>query len=432
VPKENYISPIQEKQSFISRLSWMNGTFRRLLLDKLSLFDEGEIVIVDCNERLSFGKQGCDIPSATVTVKDRRFYRAVGLRGHTGAAESYMLGYWECDNLVNLTRLLLRNQHVLETIDSGLALLTQSLQRLGSIFWRNTLRRSRRNIAMHYDLSNDFYASFLDKTMAYSCGIFSSENSSLEQASLEKFDRICRKLALKPGDRVLEIGTGWGGFAIYAAKKYGCQVTTTTISERQYDYTFEAIRKAGLTDKITLLKKDYRELEGKFDKLASIEMIEAVGYELIPGFLAACDRLLEKDGLIAIQAITLSERYFESYRRGVDFIQQYIFPGACLISLGHVFSSLKKHTDLRLVNFEDITGHYVRTLKLWHEKFCSNRAKIRRLGFSESFIRMWEFYLSYCEGGFRERYIGDVQFLLAKPLFLEEPYLPQGAKGRGR
>jgi cyclopropane-fatty-acyl-phospholipid synthase len=281
--------------------------------------------------------------------------------------------------------------------------------------FRNTLAGSQANIAAHYDLGNDFYALFLDETMTYSCGIFEQEDSTLEEASLAKYDRICRKLALKPEDEVLEIGTGWGGFAIYAAGRYGCRVTTTTISRAQFDLARPRIAEAGLEDRVTLLLKDYRHLTGSYDKLVSIEMIEAVGFEYFDTFFSVCSERLKDDGLMCLQAITIADQVFDRYRRSHDFIRSHVFPGSCLISLGALSASLARATDLRLIHLEDLTPHYARTLKLWRERFFANLDQVRALGYPETFIRLWEFYLCYCEGGFAERYIGDVQMVLAKP-----------------
>jgi cyclopropane-fatty-acyl-phospholipid synthase len=250
--------------------------------------------------------------------------------------------------------------------------------------------------------------------MTYSSGIFLNPAATLEDASIEKLDRICRKLRLRETDRLLEIGTGWGSFALHAARHYGCHVTTTTLSDAQYAYALQAVEEAGLEKKITLLQKDYRALEGRYDKLASIEMIEAVGYEYIPEFFHVCNRLLKPEGLMALQAITLSDQAFDRYRRSVDYIRRYVFPGACLISLSHVLQCLKKETDMRLLHLEDLTPHYAETLRRWRERFLSRLADVRQLGFSDPFIRLWEFYLVYCEGGFREAHIGDVQMVLAR------------------
>ena len=279
---------------------------------------------------------------------------------------------------------------------------------------------SRKNIIAHYDLGNEFYSLFLDNTMTYSCGIFEQEQSTLEDASVAKYDRICKKLRLHPGDRVVEIGTGWGGFAVHAVQNYGVQVTTTTISNEQYEFAAKRFRDAGLDDQVSVLKKAYRDLRGTFDKLVSIEMIEAVGHHFYKTFFQTCSRLLKDDGMMALQAITIGDQIFNRHKRSVDFIKRYIFPGSCIPSITAISNALAKATDLRLVQLEDITPHYARTLREWRRRFFANIEKVRALGFSDTFIRMWEYYLCYCEGGFAERYIGDVQIVLAKPLWRQE------------
>ena len=274
---------------------------------------------------------------------------------------------------------------------------------------------SKNNIVAHYDLSNDFFKKWLDGSMTYSCAVFEPKDISLYDASIEKLDRICRKLELKPNDHVIEIGTGWGSFAIHAVKNYGCSVTTTTISEEQFGYVSQLIEKEKLSDKITLLKNDYRDLSGQFDKLVSIEMIEAVGYNYIQKFFQVCSNLLKPDGLMAFQGITYHEQGFENHLNSVDFIKKYIFPGSNLISVNHVLSTIKECTDLSMVHLEDITKHYAETLRLWREKYMSVLPSIKDMGFSDEFLRIWEYYFIYCEAGFRERFIGDVQIVMAKP-----------------
>jgi cyclopropane-fatty-acyl-phospholipid synthase len=280
---------------------------------------------------------------------------------------------------------------------------------------RNTRHGSRRNIAAHYDLGNDFYSLWLDPTMMYSCAWYGSEDTPLEEAAVAKLDRICRKLALSPDDRVMEIGTGWGGFAIHAARNYGCHVTTTTISREQHDYAKQAIRDAGLEDRITLLFRDYRDLEGRFDKLVSIEMIEAVGHEYQAQFFGKCCELLEPHGQMLLQAITIADQRFDSYKNSVDFIKRYIFPGGCLTSVTAMSNLMTRHTDMRAVHIEDIGPHYAATLRHWRERFFANIDRVRGLGYPDEFVRMWDFYLSSCESAFIERAIGDVQMLIMRP-----------------
>jgi len=302
----------------------------------------------------------------------------------------------------------------MKKLDSGWAKLIKPVNNYIHRKRQNTLSGSKKNILAHYDLSNDFYKLWLDESMTYSCGVFETEKSSLKEASIEKLDRICRKLNLSEKDNILEIGTGWGSFAIHAAKNYGCKVTTTTISDAQHKYAKEQILKKGLEDKITLLNQDYRTLSGSFDKIVSIEMIEAVGHEYVPIFFEKVSNLLKKDGLFALQGITYNDHSFEEYKNSVDFIKKYIFPGSCLISISQITDAVKNSTDLAIVNLEDITSHYVTTLYKWRRNFMNVLPQVKALGFSNAFINMWEFYFIYCEAGFLERNIGDYQVIFAK------------------
>jgi cyclopropane-fatty-acyl-phospholipid synthase len=281
---------------------------------------------------------------------------------------------------------------------------------------KNTREGSRINIAAHYDLGNDFYTLFLDETLTYSCGIFDGDHSTLKEASLAKYDRICRKLRLSAQDHVLEIGTGWGGFAIHAASHYGCQVATTTISRAQHDLAQQRIKEAGVDHLVELLLEDYRDLKGTYDKLVSIEMIEAVGHHYYDDFLKTCSQRLKEDGMMVLQAITMADHAFEEHKRSVDFIKRFIFPGSCIPSLTAISRSLARASNLRIVHLEDLTTHYARTLRAWRDNFFSKIEQVRQLGYSDTFIRMWDYYLSYCEAGFTERYLGDVQILMTKPL----------------
>ena len=324
-------------------------------------------------------------------------------------------GYWTCDELTTLVRILLRNRDVLIDIDSGMAVLMRPMQKAFHWLNRNTRTGSRRNIAAHYDLGNEFYGLWLDDKMMYSSAVFESPEMSLEAASVAKLDRICRKLRLGPDDHVLEIGTGWGGFAIHAARNFGCRVTTTTISGRQYEYAKTAVEKAGLQDRITLLQADYRDLQGQFDKLVSIEMIEAVGHEFHETYFRKCCDLLKPDGQMLLQAITIADQYYERAKKSVDFIKRYIFPGGCLTSVTAMSATMTKATDMRVIDVEDIGPHYATTLREWHDRFFANIDRVREMGYSEEFIRMWQYYLCYCEGGFIERTIGDVQMLMMRP-----------------
>lgn len=367
-------------------------------------------------EHAGYGRLSDDFPlTAHITVNDPRFYSEVAFGGVLGAGEGYIHGYWDCSELATLVRILLRNRNVLSTMDSGFGRVTQPLQKLFHWLNRNTRHGSRRNISAHYDLGNDFYALWLDKHMMYSSAVFETAEMSLDAAAEAKLDRICRKLRLRTSDHVLEIGTGWGGFAIYAASRYGCRVTTTTISEQQYKYASKAIAAAGLESKITLLSSDYRDLSGAYDKLVSIEMIEAVGWQFQEHFFRKCSELLKPEGEMLLQAITIADQFYDRYKKGVDFIRRYIFPGGCLCSVAAMTSTLTSATDMRVVHFEDIGPHYARTLQYWHDRFEDRVDDVRKQGYSEEFIRMWRYYLCYCEGAFLEQAIGDVQMYMMKP-----------------
>jgi cyclopropane-fatty-acyl-phospholipid synthase len=389
---------------------------RRVVRARLESLRDGQIVISENGRHETFGQVTEALPLAVhLTIHSPRFYSDIAFGGAVGAGESYIHGCWSCDELTTLVRIMVRNREVLLDMDSGTARLTRPLQKLFHWLNRNTRTGSRRNVAAHYDLGNDFYALWLDGRMMYSSAIFGHPETSLETASAAKLDRICRQLNLSPRDHVLEIGTGWGGFAIYAAENYGCRVTTTTISKEQHDFAKSAITQAGLGDRITLLQSDYRDLEGEYDKLVSIEMIEAVGHEFHDTFFAKCCELLKKDGLMLLQAITIADQHYERAKRTVDFIKRYIFPGGCLTSVTAMSETLTRVTDMRVIGLDDIGPHYATTLRHWHERFCDRLDQVRAMGFSEEFVRMWHYYLCYCEGAFMERAIGNVQMLMMRP-----------------
>jgi len=388
------------------------------LLKKLRL---GRITIIEGHQRHPFGETSHTASlQADITVRHSQFYSRILFGGSIGASEAYMEGLWCADDLTLVMRILALNQKAFADMEKGLARLTAPLYKLFHSARKNTRMGSRNNILAHYDLGNDFYALFLDNTMTYSCGIFEQEHSTLEDASVAKYDRICQKLNLKPGHRVVEIGTGWGGFAVHAAQNYGVHVTTTTISDEQYRYAEKRFHAAGVEDRVSLMKKDYRDLQGEYDRLVSIEMIEAVGHHFYDAFFQTCNRLLKGDGLMALQAITIGDHMFDSHKRSVDFIKRYIFPGSCIPSVTAISKAIARGTDLRLIHLEDITPHYARTLREWRRRFFDNIAKVREMGYPATFIRMWEYYLCYCEGGFAERYIGDAQMLFAKPLYRQD------------
>ena len=405
--------------------SFFSRCLRRLVWSRLEELDVGRLVVDDGDRCQEYGPADEGSLAARIEIHDRRFYRHVVFGGSLGAAEAYIRGYWTCDDLVSLVRIFCRNPRLAGGLQRGAARLLSPIARIAHALNRNTTAGSRRNIAAHYDLGNDFFALFLDETMAYSCAIFPEAQSTLHDASLAKFDRICQKLALTAEDHLLEIGSGWGGFAIHAAREYGCRITTTTISRKQYDYTRQQIEAAGLADRVTVLCQDYRELTGEYDKLVSIEMVEAVGHRFFDTYFGACSRLLKPDGMMLLQAIVISDQRFDRYRRSADFIQRYIFPGGCLPSIGAICQSLGRATDFQLSHLEDLTPHYAETLAIWRQRFRSNLDQVRGLGFSDEFIRTWDYYFCYCEGAFREREIGDVQILLTKPAWRRAPILPR-------
>ncbi len=412
------------------RLPLLTGVAKKLLLNLLSRLHTGSLTLIDGHERHVFGPGGTDLPAPALHVIDSAFYADAVFGGSIGVAESYMIGNWKTDKLTDLIRLMVLNRELSDAIDErGLARLATPLRKLLHRMNRNTQIGSRRNIAAHYDLGNDFFASFLDDTWMYSSAVFERPDMTLAEASTAKLDRICKKLCLKPEDRVLEIGTGWGGFAIHAARHYGCHVTTTTISEEQYALAKERIHAAGLNKVITLLKVDYRKLSGQYDKLVSIEMIEAVGHKYYDTYFAQCSRLLKPHGQFLLQGITISDQRFEAAANSVDFIQRYIFPGSTIPSATALLSSATRASDMRVFHLEDIGPHYATTLATWRRNFFTNIDQIRKLGYSEEFIRMWEFYLCYCEGGFTERVLGDVQMLLVKPGARPESIVPTLAQG---
>ncbi|MCA9319389.1 MAG: class I SAM-dependent methyltransferase, partial [Planctomycetes bacterium] len=361
--------------------------------------------------------------SAEIEVVDPRFFRCLALGGTLGAARSFMNGWWVSKDLPAVIQLFVRNIEVSDGLESRssrwLGFAAKGFHRLR----RNTRKGSRKNIQAHYDLSNEFFALFLDPTMTYSCGIFESAGATMQEASIAKIDRICRKLELGADDHLLEIGTGWGSMAIHAAAHYGCRVTTTTISREQAVLARARIAEAGLTDRVEVVLEDYRDLSGTYDKLVSIEMIEAVGHEYYDAYFGACSRLLAPDGMMLLQAITIADQRYDQLRRSVDFIQRYVFPGSLLPSIREMAASVTRATNLRVFHLEDITPHYATTLQRWRAKFHSALGEVRRLGYSEEFIRMWDYYLSYCEGAFAERYIGDVQIVLTKPQCRRDPIL---------
>jgi cyclopropane-fatty-acyl-phospholipid synthase len=349
----------------------------------------------------------------------------VARNGSVGAGESYMDGQWRCDDLVGLIQLLLRNRDLLDGLESGLARLGGMAMRAWHTLRRNTRDGSRRNIAAHYDLGNDFFGLFLSSDLMYSSAIWTDPADTLETASARKLERICRKLDLQPTDRVIEIGTGWGGFALYAATHYGCHVTTTTISREQHALASKRVAAAGMGAHVELLLEDYRDLDGQYDKLVSIEMVEAIGAPYLDVYFAKIGALLKPDGLALLQAITIEDHRYAQALKSVDFIKRHVFPGSFIPSVNALLAAKTRTSDLAPIQLEDFGSSYALTLKAWRERFMANLAQVRAQGFDERFIRLWEFYLAYCEGGFRERSIGVAQLLLAKPGNRRAALLPE-------
>lgn len=409
-------------------LGLIDRAARRLVVDRLGGLQRGELNLVCDDELRSFG-QASDL-SVQLRVHHPRLFRSAVLGGTLAVAESYIRGDWDCDNLTSLFRIFLRNRSASDRIDSGMARAAKLLQRSWHWLHDNTRAGSRRNIHAHYDLGNEFFRLWLDDTLAYSSGIFADHSSPLVDASNEKFNRVCRKLDLQSSDEVVEIGTGWGGFALHAAGQYGCRVTTTTISQSQYDVSAERVAAAGLGESVTLLKQDYRDLEGRFDKLASIEMIEAVGHRHLDDYFGTCGRLLHQHGSLVLQAIVMPEHSHASYLRSVDFIQRFVFPGGCLPSISAMLEAAGRTTDLRCVHVEDFAPHYAETLRRWRQSFYSRLDDVRALGYSEEFIRMWTYYLCYCEAAFEERATGVVQIQFDKPGCRRDPASLSQCAGR--
>ena len=391
----------------------MNHLYKKIIHQRLSQIKDAHIIIKDGKSINKFGKPGN--LSAKINILDTVFYKNIILGGTIGASESFIRGEWSSPNLTNVIRVLARNTEAQDKLENLFTLLSQPFLKVMHKLNENSVRGSKKNISRHYDLSNDFFSLFLDKNMMYSSAIYKSRKTSLEDASTNKLDVICKKLNLKKTDHVIEIGTGWGGFAIYAAKNYGCKVTTTTISIEQYKFSKQKIKEAGLGKKIKVLLKDYRLLKGQYDKLVSIEMIEAVGYQFYDEYFKIIGQLLKNDGEALIQAITIKDQRYSKAIQSVDFIQKYIFPGSCIPSITAIQNSLTSSTDLVINDIRDIGHHYARTLADWRKRFLKNKQEIRKLGFDDKFLRMWLFYFAYCEGGFEEKVISDIHLHITKP-----------------
>ncbi|MEP5568131.1 MAG: cyclopropane-fatty-acyl-phospholipid synthase family protein [Halioglobus sp.] len=398
------------------RSHWRGQDFARSVLTRvLSGLKGGSLTIHEGERTEHFGDLQSDGIHAVVNVHDAAIYQSVLTGGVIGSGESYMQGHWSSPNLVDVIRIFSANMTTMQNMDAGSSRLRQWLLRMFQRVNINSLSGSRRNISAHYDLGNEFFNLFLDPTMMYSAAVYPTTDASLEEASLHKLDLLCQKLELTEDDHLLEIGTGWGGMAIFAAQNYGCKVTTTTISQEQFKHASDQVKALGLEEQVTVLCEDYRKLTGSYDKIVSIEMIEAVGHEYYGEYFRRCSDLLAPGGKFALQAITVQDQRYEEARDSVDFIKRYIFPGGCLPSVEVISRHIAKDTDMQVVNLKDITLDYARTLQEWRKRFMAARDEVRNQGFDDMFERMWEFYLCYCEGGFRERIIGTVQMTFAKP-----------------
>lgn len=396
-----------------SSLSGIDALARNQVLKKLGNLQHGHLRIRELGESKSYGNT--DLPGfGTLTVDDGRFYGKLAFGGSVGAAESYMDGDWQTDDLVGLMRLLIRNRNLLDAMEGGGARFAGWLMKAAHALRRNTRTGSRKNIAAHYDLGNALFELFLDPSLMYSSAVFDRDGMTLEQASQRKLQLICEKLSLGTEDHLVEIGTGWGGMAIYAAKHTGCRVTTTTISQEQFDLAKARIEAEGLQDRITLLFNDYRDLKGQFDKLVSIEMIEAIGHQYQDTYFAKCASLLKPGGTALIQAITIEDHRYQQALDSVDFIKRYIFPGSYIPCVSSMVSSAAQAGQLRLLNLQDIGDSYAKTIHAWRERFLSREPEVLALGYDRRFLRMWDFYLAYCEAGFLEQSISDVHLLFGK------------------
>ena len=393
-------------RGFLTRLS------HDLVMSKLSTIEDGQLILDDQCSRTIIGTAGADDLNATLTVNHPAFYGRLVRGGSLGLAETYIDGLWDSDNLPELFRIFSRNLH---RLSPGW---TQTASRLAArvSHWllRNTKENSRSNISAHYDLGNDFFSLFLDESMMYSAGMFDTPDTSLEDAQQIRMQRVCESLDLQPEDHVIEIGTGWGGMARYMAEHFGCRVTTTTISQQQFDYATNLIQDAGLEDQVTVLLSDYRDLDSRFDKLVSLEMIEAVGPQFYDTYFSKCNELLKPGGRMLLQAIVIPEQRYESYLKSVDFIQKYIFPGGSLPSVNAMQHSVAATTNLRMLSLTDFADGYARTLREWRRRFFQRLPEVREQGYSEKFIRMWDYYLTYCEGAFDERAVGVVHAVWGK------------------
>ena len=413
---ENLNTSVTSQESSVANTGTISRVARKLVCHQLSMLGHGKLVVREQGyDDQVFGDNDERYPTAELIIHNHSTWRDLVTGGSVGAAESYVAGDWSSPDLTALLRFFTRNLDTMNAFEDKFSWISKPA--LKALHWlnRNTPEGSRKNISAHYDLGNDLFRLFLDPTMMYSSAIYPRQDASLEEAAVHKLDVICRKLDLQPGDQVMEIGTGWGGFAIHAAKHYGCHVTTTTISKEQWALAQARVESEGLEDKITLLFDDYRDLSGQFDKLVSIEMIEAVGPDFLDSYLSQISALLKPDGIALVQAINMPEQRYERALKNVDFIQRYIFPGSFIPSFGAILGSMQRGSDLVLTQVDDFGFHYARTLHDWCERFMAKREVLAEQGYDTEFQRLWQFYFAYCEAGFSERAIGVAHLMMAKP-----------------
>lgn len=410
------IPKYKNSQITSNELSWSEQFMCSALFKKLDQIKYGFLQVHINNMVYDFGKKETQHElHAVIRVHDIRLFKAIIFGGEPAAGNTYIKGWWSSDNLINVMRLFTLNREVLFSFKSGFASLAKRAYAITHLANKNTQQGSKRNITAHYDIGNDLYALFLDETMMYSSACFTPQHTTLEDASTYKLKIICDKLNLTSSDHVLEIGSGWGGFAIYAAQNYKCNITTTTISDEQFSYLQKKVSTHKLENKITILRQDYRNLEGQYDKLVSIEMIESVGHQYINEYFSICSRLLKPNGAMLIQAITISDYLYDHYIQSMDFIRKYVFPGGSLPSMSSMLSSIASSSDLTLFHSESYASSYAKTLEIWHQRFINNKEKVIELGYGNTFIRLWEYYLKYCQAGFEERVIDVQQIVLKKP-----------------
>jgi cyclopropane-fatty-acyl-phospholipid synthase len=400
-----------------SRQSISNNLYQKLVFSILKRIKNVGLTVHDPlisgDGKCFFGDSSAEL-QATLNIHDQAVYKALATGGSIAAAESYIDNQWSSPNLTKLIELFVVCQAQLDELEGKMSWLTKIKNKMFHRKNKNSETGSKENILAHYDLGNELYTRFLDPEMMYSSAIYDDHATDLTAAQLNKLQRICERLDLQENDHVVEIGTGWGGLAIYAAQNYGCHVTTTTISDAQFEYAQQRVNELGLSDKITLLKQDYRKLTGQYDKLVSIEMIEAVGFEYYTTFFKKCNDLLKPGGKMLIQAITIADQRFDHYRSNVDFIQRYIFPGGCLPSVQVMCNHLKKDTSMVLHEMHDIGLDYAKTLADWRTNFNKRWDELTEHGFDDQFRRLWNFYLSYCEGAFLQRATSTVHFVARK------------------